>query len=59
MPPTVKSLRPGGSCPIYILEDPHAARLAEWDGDVASILMYRDYAIRTYLLFVVGTTIFS
>jgi hypothetical protein len=28
-------------------------------GDVASMLLYRDWAVRTYLMFVVGTTIFS
>jgi hypothetical protein len=28
-------------------------------GDIVSMLMYRDWAVRTYLLFVDGTTIFS
>ncbi|MCI47351.1 serine/threonine-protein phosphatase 7 long form-like protein, partial [Trifolium medium] len=32
---------------------------SEMEGDVASMHMYRDWAVRTYLLFVVGTTIFS
>jgi hypothetical protein len=28
-------------------------------GDIVSMLMYRDWSVRTYLLFVVGTTVFS
>jgi hypothetical protein len=36
----------------------HATQF-QMEGDIASMFMYRDWAVRTYLLFVVGTTIFS
>jgi hypothetical protein len=35
------------------------ARQFQRAGDIASLLLYLDWAVRVYLLFVFGTTIFS
>jgi hypothetical protein len=44
---------------IVLLSHLQYATQFQMVGDIASMLMYRDWTVRTYLLFVVGTTIFS